>query len=216
MTIGGFVKQSFIDWGGKTTAVVFTKGCNFRCGYCHNPSLVLPQLINKTPDIAVDNVFDYLKTRKNWIDGVVVTGGEPTIHSDLPDFLQKTKELGYLVKLDTNGTNPTMLERLLQSKLIDYVAMDIKTVPVAKLYSEIIGIKNIQPIMENILKSVRILKESKIDVEFRTTKIPGIHSDEIIAGIKNFLENCKLFSINEYRDGETAELHLKNIYYEQL
>lgn len=216
MIIGGFVKQSFVDWEGKVSAVIFTKGCNFRCGYCHNPWLVLPDLVSQTPEIPVDDVFDYLKIRKNWIDGVVVTGGEPTIHSNLPNFLQKIKEFGYPVKLDTNGTNPAMLEQLLNAKLIDCVAMDIKTLPKAEQYSKIIGITNVKTIMASILSSATILKASSIDVEFRTTKIPGIHSEEIIAGVKFFLENCKRFSINDYRDGETVEALLKNIHYEQL
>lgn len=215
MTIGGFAKQSFIDWEGMVASVIFTKGCNFRCGYCHNPSLVLPQLISQTPDIPVGEIFDYLEIRKSWIDGVVITGGEPTIHNDLPNFIQNIKALGYSVKLDTNGTNPSMLEQLLHNKLVDYVAMDIKTYPEKGLYSKITGISN-PKIMENVLKSIQLLKNTNIEVEFRTTRIPEIHNDEIIAHTKFFLENCKRYTVNKYRDGETVESFTQNTHYEQL
>ena len=111
--IGGLVKQSFVDWDGVLSAVVFTKGCNFRCGYCHNPALVVPALMRERPDVAESEVFDYLARRRGWLDGVVVTGGEPTLHAGLPAFLERVKALGYRVKLDTNGTNPEMLRRLI-------------------------------------------------------------------------------------------------------
>ncbi|HZJ73928.1 MAG TPA: anaerobic ribonucleoside-triphosphate reductase activating protein, partial [Perlabentimonas sp.] len=127
MRIGGFVKQSFIDWEGKITSVIFTKGCNFRCGFCHNPSLVLPKLIEQTPDIEVAAITEHLRKRKQWLDGVVITGGEPTLHNDLSTFIKTIKELGYPVKLDTNGSNPTLLKKLIADNSVDYVAMDIKT-----------------------------------------------------------------------------------------
>lgn len=134
MRIGGIEKQSFIDWEGKVTAVVFTRGCNFRCGYSHNPSLVLPHLLANETDIPENQLFDYLKTRREWLDGVVATGGEPTIHADLESFLEAIKNLGYLIKLDTNGSNPMVLKKLLARKLVDFVAMDVKTVADSTLY----------------------------------------------------------------------------------
>lgn len=124
--IGGLVKQSFVDWDGVLSAVVFTKGCNFRCSYCHNPALVVPALMRERPDVAESEVFDYLARRRGWLDGVVVTGGEPTLHAGLPAFLERVKALGYRVKLDTNGTNPEMLRQLIASGAVDFVAMDIK------------------------------------------------------------------------------------------
>lgn len=117
MKIGGFIKQSLIDYPGKIAAVVFTQGCNFRCGYCHNPQLVLPELFLEQPELVPLNIISYLKEHKNWLDGVVVTGGEPTIHKDLPLFLKEIKGLGYSIKLDTNGSNPYMLERIVKEKL---------------------------------------------------------------------------------------------------
>ena len=116
MRIASLQKQSFIDWEGKTAAVIFTKGCNFRCGYCHNPSLVLPHLLDRTPDLSEKEIMGYLLSRKNWLDGVVITGGEPTIQPDLPTFMAAVKEAGFAIKLDTNGTNPDMLNELIKNK----------------------------------------------------------------------------------------------------
>ena len=127
MRIGAFLKQSLIDWEGRVSAVIFTKGCNFRCGYCHNPYLVLPELLRQTQDIEEHEVLDFLDRRKNWLDGVVISGGEPTLHEDLIPFIQKIKALGLPVKLDTNGSHPEVLEQLIGGKWIDAVAMDIKS-----------------------------------------------------------------------------------------
>ncbi|MBN2762441.1 MAG: anaerobic ribonucleoside-triphosphate reductase activating protein, partial [Bacteroidales bacterium] len=168
MKIGGFIKQSLIDYPGKIVAVIFTQGCNFRCGYCHNPQLVLPELFENELSYTPDIIFQYLQEHKNWLDGVVVTGGEPTIHNDLPEFLKKIKDYGYLVKLDTNGSNPFILEKIIKNKLTDFIAMDIKTLPERDFYFEITGIQNIPDIAERIIASVILLKNSGVDVEFRT------------------------------------------------
>jgi pyruvate formate lyase activating enzyme len=136
MKIAGLIKQSYIDYPGKMAAVVFTQGCNFRCGYCHNPSLVLPRLFHHNKLVAVSDVLIHLENRKDWLDGVVITGGEPTIHGDLPDFLRQIKSLGYLVKLDTNGSNPLMLEKVIKENLVDFIAMDIKTLLQEELYAK--------------------------------------------------------------------------------
>jgi pyruvate formate lyase activating enzyme len=207
MRIGGFVKNSLVDWKGKVAAVVFTKGCNFRCGYCHNPSLVLPELIDKAEDIAEKTVLDFLAERNNWLDGVVVTGGEPTIHRDLPVLLEEIKSLGYSVKLDTNGTNPIMLEKIIKNKLADYVAMDIKILPEKNLYGKITGIQITDDIIEKIMASILLLNNTVIEVEFRTTFIPGIHDEATIKLIHRLLgENIK-YKINQYRDGVTIETY---------
>jgi pyruvate formate lyase activating enzyme len=203
MKIGGFVKQSLMDYPGKVAAVVFTQGCNFRCGYCHNPQLVLPELFLNNPEYIPLNIISYLKERRNWLDGVVVTGGEPTIHKDLPEFLKEIKALGYLVKLDTNGSNPYMLERIVKDKLADYIAMDIKIPLEDGMYAKIIGISDVNEITENILASVLVLKNAQIDGEFRTTSIPGIHNEGMIELIKKYIGNDKRYKINEFRDGKT-------------
>src|SRR5690606_17068862 len=139
------------DWDGKLCAVVFTRGCNFRCGYCHNPSLVLPELFSPIDDISESELFSYLNSRRNWLDGVVITGGEPTLHLDLKDFIQKIRQLGFAVKLDTNGTNPRLLQELIQDKLIDLVAMDVKSILNQSEYEKVTMIHN-STLFENVME----------------------------------------------------------------
>lgn len=200
MIIAGLQKITLIDYPGKLACTVFLPGCNFRCPWCYSSELVLPERIKKQPKIEEKEFFDFLKERIGMIEGVVLCGGEPTIHKDLPKFAEKIKDLGFLVKLDTNGSNPKMLENLISEKLIDYVAMDIKAPLVgldfqfptfkSKLnsnsqiskYEKATGIK---VNLENIKKSIDILKNSKIDYEFRTTIVPTIHQRE------DFLEIAK-------------------------
>lgn len=161
--IGGFQKSSLIDYPGKISAVIFTQGCNFKCPYCHNPELILNGRENS---IEFSRLITFLQSRKGKLDGVVITGGEPTLHKSLPEVIVQIKALGFAVKLDTNGTNPQMLQILINEKLIDYVAMDIKA-PIEK-YSEIV---NSKVNTDNILKSIEMLKTSDIDYEFRTTVV---------------------------------------------
>lgn len=200
MRIGGIVHSSLIDWEGKIASVIFTKGCNFRCGYCHNPSLVLPHLIRKTRDIPVEEVLGDLEERKEWIDGVVVTGGEPTIHADLPDFIGHLNAMGLLIKLDTNGTNPEMLRYLIVNKLLDYVAMDIKTVIEVSQYQEITGC-SVNGITSLITESVEILRSSGISYQLRTTVIPGYHTDEILEQLNRELA-ADYYVTQPFREGE--------------
>lgn len=162
--IGGLQKSSLIDYPEKISAVIFTQGCNFRCPYCHNPELINGK--RQTANEMREQVLEFLKQRTGKLDGVVITGGEPTLHADLPQFIKQIKELGFAVKLDTNGTNPEMLPQLIDEKLIDYVAMDIKA-PIEN-YREIVCAK---VDANKILKSIEILKTSNIDYEFRTTVV---------------------------------------------
>lgn len=203
MSIGGFQKQSFIDWEEKTAAVIFTNGCNFRCGYCHNPSLVLPQLRDKTNDLNEIEIFDYLKSRKNWLDGVVVTGGEPTIHNDLEDFLTKIKKIGYEIKLDTNGSNPKLLTQLINKKLIDFIAMDIKTLLQKEKYLEITKSK-IPNLIYKINKSIAIIRNSNIKYQFRTTVTPNYHTNETIKLLKKMFK-FENYKIQPFKDGEIID-----------
>lgn len=172
MRIGGFVKQSLIDWEGVLSAVVFTKGCNFRCDYCHNPSLVLPSLTDHLPDLSETVILDYLRRRREWIEGVVVTGGEPTLHPGLTGFLERVKRLGYRIKLDTNGTNTELLSALIDMGLVDCVAMDIKTIPDREHYAKIYPAVTDRQ-MDNVQRSIDLLRNSGIDYRFRTTLIPA-------------------------------------------
>ena len=188
-------------------AVIFTQGCNFRCGYCHNPQLVLPELFAQNQTIPTTEVLAHLEKRKGWLDGVVVTGGEPTIHNDLPKFLKRIKEIGYRVKLDTNGSNPYMLERIIGEQLVDCVAMDIKIAIEEAQYTQIIGIKDTSTIIENVLASVFVLKAAAIDVEFRTTRLPDIHSDAMMHLITKYIGNDKRYTINEFREGDTVSAY---------
>jgi len=182
MKIAGLKKQSLIDFPGHISAVVFTQGCNFRCGFCHNPDLVLPEKFG--PLYREQEVFDYLKKYKNLLDAVCITGGEPTLHHDLPGFIRKIKALGLKVKLDTNGTHPEMLWLLLDENLLDFVAMDIKHVLEFELYNEITGRSINKKDFSKILKSVALLENANITREFRTTVIKGIHRPEQIAALK--------------------------------
>lgn len=201
MKIGGYLPQSMIDYPGKIAAVLFMQGCNFRCGYCHNPELVLPAYFE--PVLDENNIFNSIHERIGWLDALVVTGGEPTVHHDLPDFLQRLKAFDLLIKLDTNGSQPEMLKSILNRQLVDYVAMDIKNVPTPESYSQVIGLDNCNPLLKNILRSVGLLKQADIEVEFRTTMLPGIHTQEQMNAIKKLAEGFT-YTVQEYRQGQTV------------
>lgn len=190
--IKGWQKNSLIDYSPYTASVIFLGECNLRCAYCHNPDLVLH--FSEMPDIDVENIIEYLKSKKNWIEGCVVTGGEPTIHKELPEFLSKIKEIGIKVKLDTNGTNPLMIKELIDKKLVDYIAMDIKTT--LEEYEKVTIVKVNK---ENIRKSIELIRNSEIDYEFRTTAIPGIIGKKEIFLIAKMLNGCKKFTLQNFR-----------------
>lgn len=174
MILGGLQKLTLIDYPGKIAATVFTVGCNFSCPYCHNPELVNAKLIASQPKIPDKEIFDFLARRRGMLEGVCVTGGEPTIFSDLPDFIGQIKRMGFSIKLDTNGSQPVMLERLLNDKLVDYVAMDIKA-PLEK-YKTVVGDK---VRLEDIQRSVELTMQTP-DYEFRSTILPALHSRQDI------------------------------------
>lgn len=178
MRIGGFLKQSLIDWDGKLAAVVFTKGCNFRCGYCHNPSLVVPELMNREPDVSPEEVFAYLSARRGWLEGVVVTGGEPTLQKDLPDFMERVQALGLRVKLDTNGTHPEVLSELFRKKLVNFVALDVKHFVTREDYARVTPTITAAE-TEAIRRTLALLREhGEVAREFRSTLIPGVHTSD--------------------------------------
>jgi len=199
MVIGGLEKLTLLDYPQHLAAIIFTQGCNFRCHFCYNPLLVLPR--NGSDDkekglspLSPQNLFLFLRERVGRLEGVVITGGEPTLHPDLPEFIADIKALGYLVKLDSNGTNPDMLDRLIKAHLIDYIAMDIKA-PLSR-YSEVVSV----PVdCDKLKKSVKIIQESGLPYEFRTTVVPGLLSRpdfavmgaEIAGSAKWYLQNFK-------------------------
>ena len=192
VVIKGWQKNSLIDYSPYTSSVLFLGGCNFRCSYCHNPDLVLN--FNKIPDIDINEVIYYLENKKKWIDGIVITGGEPTINKDLPLFISKFKELGLKVKLDTNGTNPSVIKELIDAKLVDYIAMDIKTA-----LGDYEKVAAVHIDKEKIKESVSIIKNSSIDYEFRCTMIPGLVGKKEIFLISRWLEGSKRFVIQNFR-----------------
>jgi len=187
MIIQGLEKMSLVDYDGFVSATVFTGGCNFRCPFCHNSSLVLDSA--NLPVLSVEEVLSYLKKRKGLLDGVCVSGGEPTLNKDLPDFIRNLKDIGYSVKLDTNGTNPDMIKLLFEQNLIDYVAMDIKNSQ--SDYAEIIGFSNYN--LQNVIKSVDFLMNSGINYEFRTTLIKEFHSKQNIIDISKWIRRKQIF-----------------------
>ena len=193
MRIGGLQKFSLIDYPDKFSCIIFTQGCNFRCPWCHNPGLVYPHLFKNT--ISEDYVFNFLESCKNELEAVVITGGEPTIQPDLTEFIEKIKKMGYLVKLDTNGSNPYILEKLLKNKLVDYIAMDIKAPP--EKYSLLIG-KAID--ISLIFKSIEIIENYSPDYEFRTTFVPSLLSEDDIAKIKRMIKNKEKYRIQKFME----------------
>lgn len=174
MIVGGLQKLSLVDFPGKVIAIVFTKGCLFRCPYCHNPDLVLP---NRGTELPIEEVKRFLEARKDFLDGVCVSGGEPTLHKDLPDFLRYLKDLGYAVKLDTNGVTPEMVKECIDNKLVDYFAMDLK-----QTWEKYQSIANLSPgkerFIENCKETFSIIQNSSVDHEWRTTVLPGIHTTD--------------------------------------
>ena len=186
MIIGGLHKFSLIDYPGKISAIVFTRGCNFRCPYCHNPELVDPQ--RYAEPWQEEEFWAFLQSRTQKLDAVVVTGGEPTLQEDLQPFLEKIRKMGFLIKLDTNGSNPDVLKDLLSANLVDYIAMDIKA-PLEK-YSEVTKVPVDKPDIE---KSIELIKQSNVDHEFRTTIAKNILSKEDVVNIAKMLQGEKLY-----------------------
>ena len=169
MFLGGLQKNSLIDYPGKVSCVLFTSGCNFRCPYCHNPSLVVSVEKGKKEHIEEKAAMDFLHRRRGLLDGVVISGGEPTLHGDLFGLCRKIKQMGYPIKLDTNGSRPEMLTALIGEDLVDYIAMDIKTLP--EYYGRYIK-KGFDP--QPLLSSIRLIMKSEKPYEFRTTCVNPI------------------------------------------
>jgi pyruvate formate lyase activating enzyme len=192
--IGGFQKLTLSDYPGNTACIIFTKGCNFNCSYCQNSSLIK---INDKDLITEDDIFKYLESRKKLLDGVVISGGEPTIQKNLKELIIKIKNMGFKVKLDTNGSNPNLLEELIKEKLLDYVAMDIKNI--FSKYEEVI---NAKVKIDNIKKSIEILKNSEIDHEFRTTIIKNYHDIPKILKICKYLGKKEKIYLQNFEDSE--------------
>ena len=199
MKIGGFQKQSLIDFPGHISAVVFTQGCNFRCSYCHNSALVLPEKF--LAPLNEQEIMDYIQHYKNLLDAICISGGEPTLQKDLPEFIRKVSKLGLKIKLDTNGSNPQMLKALLNEGLFDFVAMDIKHLLNTESYSSIVGFSVSNDLLDRVKESVELVQNSGIDYEFRTTQISPFHKDKDINFLRSqFGRNYKVqyFNFSEH------------------
>ncbi len=198
MLIGGLQKFSLIDYPGKICAIVFTQGCNFRCPYCHNPELVRPELFEKSLDVW--DILSFLETRVGKLDAVEITGGEPTLQKDLTDFIRKIKEMGFLVKLDSNGSNPDILENLINEGLVDYIAMDVKA-PLRK-YKDII---RVDIDAEKIKRSIELIKSKAPDYEFRTTIVKSLLSKDDIEEIAKTIQGSKIYVLQKFVPSKTLD-----------
>lgn len=198
MRIHGFNKTTLLDYPEHVAATVFTGGCNLRCPFCHNRNLILNP--ERQPVILKSEVLGYLEKRQGILEGVCITGGEPTLQKDLAEFIREIKALGYPVKLDTNGFNPEVLWELLEDKLLDYVAMDVKAS--RENYGAAAGVRNID--LSRIEESVAMLKCCKISYEFRTTVVKGIHSIEEFERIGKWLEGSRAYFLQGFRESDNV------------
>ncbi|MDD5590081.1 MAG: anaerobic ribonucleoside-triphosphate reductase activating protein [Candidatus Portnoybacteria bacterium] len=201
MLIGGLQKITLIDFPGHIAATVFTVGCNFSCPFCHNPELVDGVRIKEQPLLSEDDFFNFLKLKQGLLEGVCITGGEPTIHPDLLHFIDKIKRMDFKIKLDTNGSRPDILGKLLNKRLVDYLAMDIKG-PLEK-YHQIVGS---QIDLERIHEST-VLARQFPDYEFRTTVVPGLHKKADFLSIARWLEGAKKYFLQQFRPGKTLDVN---------
>lgn len=204
--IKGFLEISFLDWPGKLCSVVFLPRCNFRCPYCHNHPLVLHP--DRYVSISLREILKRLRSFRGWIDGVCVTGGEPTLHPDLPALVQRIKQKGFLVKLDTNGTNPEMLEHLIDEDLIDAVSMDVKA-PLDRFhYRRVTGVR---VDLDSILRSIDILKRGHVEYQFRVTVVPGLHGEKEVRAIGRVLKAGPRVVLQNFNPENPLDESLKSI-----
>lgn len=200
MKIGGLEECTLIDFPLKIACVIYTIGCNFRCPYCHNP-----ELVDETArEIPIDKIWKFLNARKGLLDGVVISGGEPTLHNDLMEMISKIKEMGYLVKLDTNGTRPAVVKKLIENNLLDYIAMDIKS-PI-EMYSITVG-RSVHS--DAIRQSIEIIMSSPVEYEFRTTVVKSLLSPDDIEQIGKEIKGAKKYYLQKFNTGRVLSPQFK-------
>lgn len=192
----GFQKLTLLDYPGRLACTIFLGHCNFRCPFCQNSGLVLAP--EQEPTVPVEEIMETLKKRRGILDGVCITGGEPTVSRELPEFAKEIKKLGYAVKLDTNGTNPDMVKTMVKEGVLDYVAMDIKNSP--EKYSETAGVENVN--LEAVCETVEFLKSGKTDYEFRTTVTRELHKKEDFLKIRKWLSGSRRYFLQAYQESE--------------
>ncbi|MCW3980648.1 MAG: anaerobic ribonucleoside-triphosphate reductase activating protein [Candidatus Bathyarchaeota archaeon] len=198
LDIKGYLPSSLLDYPGKIVSVVFLSGCNFRCPYCFNVEIVNNS--KKLKKIEAEDIFNHLESRRKWLDGICITGGEPTLHKGLFEFISKIKQMGFLVKLDTNGTNPEVLKKLIEAKLVDYIAMDIKA-PLEK-YKEVTR-RDVD--LEKIQESIDLIRKSGVEYEFRTTVVPKFFDEKTALAIGKWLKGSKKYCIQQFRPEKTLD-----------
>ena len=196
MKIHGFQSLTLLDYPGKVACTVFLGGCNFRCPFCQNTGLVLSP--EREAVVPMEEVLGVLRKRRGMLDGVCITGGEPTLTSDLPEFIGRVREMGYLVKLDTNGYRPDVLEKLLENGMLDYVAMDIKSS--RERYAKVAGLPGLD--LNRIQRSVQLLMGGNVDYEFRTTVAQGLHTREDIEAVGKWLQGCRRYFLQNYQESD--------------
>ena len=194
MRISGLQKMTLLDYPGLVACTVFTGGCNLRCPFCHNASLVLPERADDALDEA--EVLRFLEKRQGMLDGVAVTGGEPLLHADLSDFLRRVRDLGYRIKLDTNGTFPDRLRAVVEEGLVDRVAMDVKNAPL--LYGRTVGVRGFD--LEPVERSKDYLLAGHVEYEFRTTVVRGLHTADSLLAAARWIEGAREYYLQQYRD----------------
>ncbi|MDP8299749.1 MAG: anaerobic ribonucleoside-triphosphate reductase activating protein [Candidatus Tantalella remota] len=203
MVIAGLQNLSLVDYPGCLASTVFLQGCNFRCGYCHNPDLIS---MGKNFEFTEKEFFDFADQRKNFIEGVVISGGEPTLYEEIPEFIKRIKDLGFKVKLDTNGSNPEQLDMLLRERLLDMVAIDIKTS--FERYSLVTDDENIQT---KVTRSIYLAMLSTVPYEFRTTCAPGIVSEEDIRKIAETVNGAENYCLQQFHPRSTYDTDFQEV-----
>lgn len=203
--IVGLAKTSLLDWDGKVASTIYLQGCNLRCHYCHNPDLV--STTAEVEEMPWELVEDYLRENSDFLDGVVITGGEPTLNEDLPQLIKKVRALGLKVKLDTNGTNPEMLEDLIRSGMLDCVAMDLKG-PLDQQYAQVSGT---EVDLEAVKRSIHLLMTSGIDYEFRTTVIPHYLNAADLERMAAFIGGAKKYALQQFKNERTLDRRLSQV-----
>lgn len=203
MKLAGLQKLTLLDYPGQLACTVFTQGCNLRCPFCQNADLVLPERFGGCDLLEEDTFFSFLESRKGRLNAVAVSGGEPTLHADLPRFLKRIREMGFLVKLDTNGTNPQMLESVVEEGLVSYVAMDVKNTP--EKYALTCGYavgSAASHMLECVQRSLEYLRKDTVPYELRTTVVGGLHTQEDIVCMAKWLQGVRAWYLQQFIPSE--------------
>jgi pyruvate formate lyase activating enzyme len=206
--IKGFIKSSMLDWDGKIVSTVYVPHCNMRCPFCHNRSLILTP--DEHPTIELGEILNFYKERKDFLDGLCLTGGEPCLYGDLAEVLKPFKEAGALIKLDSNGTFPERIKELVDAKLIDYIAMDIKNTLEFEEYKKASSLKS-EVLFNNVKESIAYIKSCKLPYEFRTTVVPTIHDKQSILNIAEYIKGAEKYALQNFQPENTLDAEFEKL-----